>query len=259
MRIYFLACFVCFLYACNNSDKEEKVTGVVNDSTAGRSMTSNAGTIQPVQLTAAQVPAAIKFRGTLYEAWEWTDRSGNNLLVTSLVSPYHDKNKNEYDEEGHTAELHAFHFIKKDTGYKLLWKISDAERICGFDVTADFIKGSTGITDLNNNGIAETTILYKLACRSDVSPANMKLIMHEGTEKFSLRGLMWVKAGEDEEFTVTEKDVNLEMLPKKKDEYEQMTQSFGRYETEKEFAKAPQEFLPHARAHWMKFVKESFE
>jgi hypothetical protein len=98
-----------------------------------------------------------------------------------------------------------------------------------------------------------------LACRSDVSPAYMKLIMHEDTMKYSLRGPMWINAGADDKFTVTENDMNLEKLPVKTDEYEQILQSFGRYESEKEFATAPAVFLQHARKQWMKYVKESFE
>ncbi len=44
------------------------------------------------------------------------------------------------------------------------------------------------ITDLNNNGKAETSIIYYLSCRSDTSPSTMKFIMKEGRQKFALRG-----------------------------------------------------------------------
>lgn len=257
MRL-FIFVFLLLLAACNSSGDSKDKDAVTNNSP--ESITSEQATaIVPIKLRADQIPAALKFRGKLNEAWQWKDKLGDNILITSFVAAFDDKQKNEYGEEGQTAELHAFHFIKKDTAYRILWKISDAEKSCPYDITTAFVKGAIIITDLDSNGIAETTIQYKLACRSDVSPAYMKLIMHEDTVKYSLRGTMWIKAGADDKFTVTENDMNLEKLPVKTDEYEQILQSFGRYESEKEFSTAPAVFLQHARKQWMKYVKESFE
>jgi hypothetical protein len=257
MRLFFF-CLLVLLAACNSSGDSNEKDAVTNNS-PGKITNEQATAIVPVELRVDQIPASLKFRGKLHEAWQWTDKLGDNILITSFVTAFDDKQKNEYGEGGQTAELHAFHFIKKDTTYRILWKISDAEKACPFDITTEFMKGSTMVTDLDSNGIAETTIQYKLACRSDVSPAYMKLIMHEDTLKYSLRGTMWIKAGADDTFTVTENDMNLEKIPKKTDEYEQILQSFGRYESEKEFATAPAAFLQHARKQWMKYVKESFE
>jgi len=152
-----------------------------------------------------------------------------------------------------------FHFVKKDTGYNLVWKISDGERDCPFDITVEFIKGSTKISDLDKDGIAETTVQYKLACRSDVSPAQMKLIMHEDTVKFALRGTMWLKSSEEDKFTVTEQNVNLDTWQDYKGTDDEWEKLFGRYKTEKEFTKAPASFLNFARRQWLRHVKESFD
>ena len=259
MRL-FICCFFLLLVACNSSGDGKKNE---TDTAAGYKqeavITGPAITVIPVKLEAGQVPATLKFKGKLNEAWQWDDKLGKNILITSYVEAFGDNKKNEFGEEGQTAELHAFHFVKKDTGYMLRWKISDAMKSCPFDLTVAFMKGSATVTDLDSNGIAETTVQYRLACRSDVSPAYMKLIMHEDTMKYLLRGAMWIKAAESDTFTVTENNVNLEKLPKKKDEYEQILQSFGRYESEKEFARAPAVFLQHARKQWMKYVIESFE
>jgi hypothetical protein len=257
MRLLFF-CLPVLLTACNSSGETKKKEAVINNSLE-QITNEQVATIIPAELRADQVPPSLKFRGKINEAWQWTDNLGDNILITSYVEAFGDKQKNEFGVESQTAELHAFHFVKKDTGYALLWKVSDAMKSCPFDLTVAFMKGSATITDLDSNGIAETTIQYKLACRSDVSPAYMKLIMHQDTVKYSLRGPMWIKAGEKDRFTVTESDVNLEKLPPKADEYEQILQSFGRYESEKEFAGAPAVFLQHARKQWMKYVKESFE
>ena len=172
------------------------------------------------------------------------------------MAPYADKGKNEYEDEGQTAELHAFQYVKKEGDYKSIWVLNDSVKSCPFDITCDFIKGSTTITDLDKDGFAETKVQYSIACRSDVSPATMKLVMVENGVSYTLRGSMWLRYSPDVKFTVTEKDVNLEASPKLKDEMEELLRTFGRYENEKAFAGAPSQFLPFARSEWLKYVKE---
>ena len=212
------------------------------------------------KITGSQIPPAIKFRGKINEAWKWNDKLGENLLITSGVDKYKDKaSVPESDEDPFSVELHAFHFIKKDSVYKLLWKLSDAEKICTFDLTVSFIEGTIKITDLDKDDIAETTMQYKLACRSDASPALMKLIMHEDTVKYALRGSMWLDTGEQNKYPVTEKNMNLETWKEYKGTEDEWEKLFGRYQTEMEFSKAPPSFLTFARRQWHLHAKESFE
>lgn len=212
------------------------------------------------KITTGRIPKTIKFRGKLVDAWKWKDKLGDNVLITSIVRPYKVKGRDEEaGEEVYSAELHAFHFVKGNTEYKLLWKISDMEKECPFDLSVGFIIGATKIMDLDNDGIAETSIQYKLACRSDVSPSQMKLIMHEDTVKYALRGTMWIPNSEHSKFTVSLQNVNLESWQEYKgadDEYEKL---FGRYESEKDFLTAPAGFLNFARNQWLRHVKESFD
>ena len=258
MRSFIAVALLLAFTACNNdSNKSNTTADTLNSNDEHAALVATA--IEATKVDAGQVPSTLRFRGKPYEVWQWKDSLGDNLLIATLVDAYNDKQKNEYDEEGQTAELHAFHYVKKDGDYKLLWKISDAEKACPFDITCGFIKNGITVTDLDKDGIAETTVPYKLACRSDVSPADMKIVMHEDTVKYALRGLMWVRASESDLFTVTDDNANLESLPKKKDEYEQLMQSFGRYQNEKEFATAPPEFLKYAKDQWMKHVIEKFD
>jgi hypothetical protein len=243
-------------FACNSSSNGESSS---QPDTSALNSAQNRSIITAIKLPASELPASIKFRGSFQDAWQWKDNNGEHILVTSYVQPYRDKKKNEMEEDGETAELHAFHFQKKDTAYKLLWKIADAERSCPFDITTEFIKESTTITDLDNDGIAETTVAYKLACRSDVSPASMKIILYEDTMKYTLRGLMWLKASPDDKFTVTADSANLEKMPKKNDEYERYLLAVGRYENEKDFKSAPPEFLEYAKKKWMQHVVENID
>ena len=250
MRSLFFICISAVLFSC-------KSTSTKNGNEKNADSTSL--TISPVAITAAQLPASIKVNGQLQEAWQWTDRSGENILVTSFTEPYDDKEKNEFGEEGQSAQLYALQYVKKDGGYELIWKNDEVEKSCPFDITCKFIKDATTVTDLDKDGVAETTIQYRLACRSDVSPSVMKLVMYEGSTKYFLEGLSWIKSSEEDKFTITEKDANLETLPGYKKTEEEYMKTFGRYESEKGFAGAPPEFLAYARQQWMKFVKERFE
>ncbi len=210
----------------------------------------------------SQLPKGIKTRGTLTEAWQWNDKLGENILVLSVLGPYAVKIKDAEDEEAHTIELFATHYYKKDSAYKTLWRLNDLVKECNLDYTAEFIRGSTTITDLDKDGIAETLVQYKLACHGDVSPSYMKLVMHKDSVKYALRGSMWLDGAVAEaKFAVTENNANLEKLPrsKKGDDEQGYVNSMGRYETEKEFAKAPPVFLQHARRQWIRYAKESFE
>lgn len=217
-----------------------------------------AQTISSEKIKAADFPKAIKIRGKFVEAWKWNDKLGENLLLLSATDITWNANEDEQ-----MIQLFAYQYCKKDTGYKILWKLNDIVEKCPVDIIAEFIKGSASITDLDKNGIAETTVIYKLACRGDVSPADMKLIMHEDSIKYALRGSMWSPyATENPEkavLPITEKDVNLEKLPGYKGTQEEYFKTYGRYKTEKEFAKAPASFLNFARRQWLRFVKESFD
>jgi hypothetical protein len=200
------------------------------------------------------VPKTIKFKGKMVEAWTWKDNLGENILILSVLGPY---SKDEYSN----IELFANHYNKKDTGYKQLWRLNDIVKECELDMVGEFIKGSTTITDLDKDGVAETIVQYRRACRGDISPCYMKLIMHEDTLKYALRGSMWADMHGDNKkpSPITEKDANLAKLPGYKGTDDEWEKELGRYENEKEFAKAPPEFITFARKQWLKFVKDGFD
>ena len=252
MKAIFFVCFVFFLLSCNSSSSKKQTTNQAMDDTARMKDPNYVVIISPVKLPVTDIPASISIKGKVQEAWKWTDSLGENILITSYVAPYGDKD----GEDGQTAELYAFHYAKKTTEYTQVWMMKEEEKACPFDITCGFIPGSATVTDLDKDGIAETKLQYSVACRSDVSPATMKLIMYENGVKYLLQGNMWLPYSPEFKFEVTDTNVNLEKLPKGKDETEEMIRTFGRYENEKQFAAAPPEFLTYARSEWLKYVKE---
>lgn len=257
MRSLFILLLAVGFFRCNPAGENDKKNADA-DTITNTVITEQNTKIEPVKGTAADIPASVKLAGKLVEVWKWKDKMGDNLLITSVVAPYKDNKKNEYGEEGFSAEVHAVHYAGMNGAFQQVWSVSEKETSCPFDVTSEFIKDAISITDLDADQVAETTIQYKTACRSDVSPAAMKLVMHQGATAYSLRGLMWINAGDGEKFTVTENDANLEKLQGYKGTEEEYMKTFGRYESEKEFAAAPKEFLSHARSRWIKFAVETF-
>ncbi len=254
MRILWFACLALAFTTCDSSsekttaeEKEKKDTSISEPSETF---------VSPLELAVPDIPKTIKFRGKVQDAWQWIDKSGENIFFTSVVAPYNDNDKGEAGEDGQTAELYAFHYIKKDGNYELAWQMKDGEISCPLDIVTEFIKGGATVTDLDKDGIFETKVQYALACHGDVSPSAMKLILQENKSVYTLQGNRWIKYGPEAKFDVNAKNVNLETLPKTANEGDAVMQSLGRYESEKAFVDAPPEFLEYARNEWLKHVIE---
>jgi hypothetical protein len=254
MRTLFAAAGLMLIAGCNSSSSDPNQA--MDDTARMRNPPVHPVTpIGPItEMDIDDVPGSFAMNGKIRQAWTWKDSLGENILVLSVKGPYDAKGAD--GEDGQSSELYAKHFAKKMGDYALIASITDAEKVCPFDITTEFIPGSTTVTDLDKDGIAEIKLQYALACRSDVSPATMKLVMFEDGNKHSLTGNRWLRYSPDFKFNVTEKDVNLDSLPPLKDETETMLRTFGRYENEKEFARASPEFIRYARKEWLKYVME---
>jgi hypothetical protein len=67
-------------------------------------------------------------------------------------------------------------------------KVYDLTEACIIDHFARFNANSFTLTDLNHNGITEITFSYSKTCAGDMSAADKKLILIEGSDKYKLRG-----------------------------------------------------------------------
>lgn len=197
------------------------------------------GTMPLLAFDPKALPAEIRYKGKVVAGARWLDKNGENLLLLcetgSFKSPVPPHSKeNPYKEWGRAAELHGYHYVKAREKFTPLWQLSDSVKICPFDLEAAFLPNSLTITDLDGNGIAESTFLYKIGCRSDVSPVHLKLIMHEGKEKYALRGETLVRVGGPEEKLGGQKTID------------------------PAFRRAPKVFLDYALQQWNAFVEEKF-
>ncbi|OGR06816.1 MAG: hypothetical protein A3K23_02125 [Desulfobacca sp. RBG_16_58_9] len=195
--------------------------------------------IQILAFDQKALPKEISYKGEIVAGGRWLDKNGENLLLLcetgSFNSPVPPNSRdNPYGEWGRAAELHSYHYVKDKEKHRLLWKLYDFVEICPYDLDLAFLPNSLTITDLDHNGIAESTFLYKLGCRSDLSPVQLKLIMHEGKAKYAIRGE-----------TIVPGDP-----PQKKIGGQQIIDPV--------FHRAPKVFLDHAVQQWNAFVEERF-
>ncbi len=117
-----------------------------------------------------------------------------------------------------------------------VWEAKDFVNDCEFDLALALNDASISITDLDSNGRAEVSFLYRLGCRSDVSPLTKKLLLYEGKTKYALRGLSRVQVGQTEDGKAIEEG--------------------GTHEVDPGFAAAPAAFLEHAQGQWARFSRD---
>ena len=187
--------------------------------------------IQMLVFDRRDIPSEISYSGSIVTGKRWADNNGENILILTKTK-IRTKPDEYYQETLSSSELYGYHYVRSGDRYKLLWKINDFIKDCEFDLTLDFINNSLTITDLDNDGVAESTFLYKMACRSDVSPAGLKLMMHENDNKYALRGNMYINI--------------------------QGYKEGGSYKIDNAFYSAPDVFLDYAKEQWRDFSHEVF-
>lgn len=232
--------------------------------------------ITPQEVTAAEIPVLQRLPGKLDEAWRWTDANGENLLVVFRSGqkqdvPLDPRARNdevemqEVSDQGDTVaitgyreyqiQLTARQYVRSVGGeYKELWRLQDKGQHCPFDLALALLPRSTAITDLDHDGLTETTLLYTKSCRSDVAPDEMKLILHEGTAKYALRGYNVVQY---DSVPASQRQPAepccLDKLSKRQLQKAYRTTTHGgHYFSEADFKAVPV-FLRFARQHWQQF------
>lgn len=181
------------------------------------------GGIKNLVMEPGKLPSSVKYEGKIVAGARWDDKNGTNVLIVC-----------ETDEkttgDNRSKELFAYQYILDGDKAKQLWKINDFIKDCPVDVMLSLFPGSITVTDINKDGIAENTFLYRMSCKGDVSPDDMKLIMHEGENKYAIRGEM------------------IQIMQGKK--------YGGQMNTDPAFNKAPTGFFAYAREQWKKFDTE---
>lgn len=120
------------------------------------------------------IPADLKtlpqpLGGLLFE-----DSTGEQLVVLS-------------QDEG-TSAIRLQHVALADGKVNKVLHEHEVADDCEYDFSAQFELGALGVTDLDGDDLAEVTLMFKHACRSDISPATAELWMLEGDARATLTG-----------------------------------------------------------------------
>jgi hypothetical protein len=144
------------------------------------------GKITLTNLMQSEIPKGITYSGVIKQAVRWTDKSGDNIVITAETGDQ--QSKSGPSEDYREAHLYAYHYLVSKDSVRQTWKVHDFIKECPLDIEANFIENTFQVTDLNNDGIAEIWMMYLVTCTSDVSPVEMKIIMYQDDKKYAMRG-----------------------------------------------------------------------
>lgn len=211
-----------------DTQKKDTTTQTKTDSKTNTNDTtkpneSQTGGIKNLVMEPGKLPSSVKYDGKIVAGARWEDKNGQNVLIVC-------ETEEKTTGDNRSKELFAYQYILDGDNAKQLWKVNDFIKDCPVDLALKLIPGSITVTDINKDGIAENTFLYRMSCKGDVSPDDMKLIMHEGENKYALRGQM------------------IQIMGGQK--------YGGQMNTDPSFNKAPNGFFAYAREQWKKFETE---
>lgn len=208
-------------------------------------------------LKEADIPKPF-YNKNLRHAYSWADADGTHLLFFYISKPQIEKSP-KYMEDEKRVDFKAEQYVKQADTFKAEWTAIDGVQNCAFDMWLDVFEKSISVTDLDSNGVAEVSFMYSLACRSDVSPSNIKLLMYEKGQKMALRGYAFLEiAGAKMNKANFEPDIS-------KIKFESPleigdSRHWGRFENANDFKTKPKIFLEYSRKKWLEFItKDQFK
>jgi len=207
--------------------------------------------IEVTKLNKEELPQQIKITGKFIEASTWKDNNGKNYFIQYLGEDI--RQDFEDHESFYKKEIFACQYVEKNEKIDSLWSF-EYKRGCVNSLELKFIPNSVYVTDLDSNGVTETTFFYKTACRSDVSPADIELIMHENKKKYTLKGTSFIRYSSfHEAIDLKDYEYNLENALEKKLYNDVFS---GRFIHAHDFDNAPKQFIKFAIEKWRVQVKE---
>lgn len=218
-----------FFISCKNEKKDsmaETKAPEINQVEKTDSLTA-------ARIDSAQVPKALKYKGNFKDGFRWKDKTGEYIILTSETGVYFNE-KFQHENDGSDAEIFAHCYSLENN--QQIWKVNDFIKDCMVDIDAAFKKNTLSVTDLDKNGTAEVWMMYELACKGDVSPSDLKVIMYEGNQKFAMRGESKIQTG---------------MENHGKPVFEG-----GTYTFDKAFKEGPKVFREYAEKLWKKNMEE---
>lgn len=181
-------------------------------------------TLSDVKYNLKNIPKSAGYSGKIVASASWNDRNGFNILLVTETKEKDNSNSNDIDARL-SKELYGYQYIAGNESSVQVWKIQDYVKDCNAALELFYVKGSLSVTDINNDGVGESTFMYVVDCLGDVSPMGLKLMMHEGKDKYAIRGNTVVGS------------------------------QGGDMKIDSSFDSAPSGFLDYAKTQWKKYRK----
>lgn len=144
----------------------------------------------------------IAVNGDMVTALTVQDKTGVHILVLSSASGPSRAQPNPARVE--RIDLRATYYRKAGSNgagpWTEEWTIKDGVDCPGLDASAAFFAKHVTVTDLNNDGVAEVIVPYKMFCGGGVDSDTVKIILRQGAEKYALRGESLVRIPGQEGF-----------------------------------------------------------
>ncbi len=180
------------------------------------------------KIDTALVRKNVKYKGSIDTAVKFSDQEGDHVIFTT------EDDAIDTGQRRTGIYLHAYCYTVKANKWISAWQLYDFTDECDFDISGGFLARTFAITDLNHDGKAEVWLMYNLACRSDVSPSDVKIIMHEGSKKYALRGNSRVKVNATDYYG-------------------------GDYKFDEAFKHGSKEYMNYAMQLWNRNLNEGFD
>jgi hypothetical protein len=184
--------------------------------------------IKTITLSKEAIPKSMHYTGHIINAVRYIDSEGEHIIISTETGNV------DVKEEGNSylkADLYAYNYLINGNQQTLSWQMHDFTIVCPVDTKAKYIPNTFAVTDLNKDGKAEVWLMYITGCRGDVSSGSMKIIMHEGSKKYAIRG-----------------SSRVQIMDKQYDG--------GEYTLDDAFKTAPTVFKQYALALWKKNLME---
>lgn len=229
-KTYFLYTLPLLLFL---NCKNEKKDSIAETKVPETNQVEKTDSLVTTRIDSAQVPNALKYKGNFKDGFRWKDKTGEYLVLTSETGVYINESFS-HENDGSDAEVFAHCYSLENN--QQVWKVNDFIKDCIVDIDAAFKKNSLRVTDLDKNGIAEIWVMYEMACKGDISPSDLKIIMYEGKQKFAMRGQSKIRTG---------------MESHGKPVFEG-----GSYTFDKAFQQGPKAFRDYAEKLWNEHMEE---
>ena len=190
-KIFLLGLILLSFISCESASENKNDTA--DESEIVMDEATDDSVAQPIELILERIqgddiPVECDYNGYMHYCWTWTDEAGVNYLLRTLSEPEVEIYESPDSFEITSQYLHVYHYRKaKGDEMELIRELTDFVKACEFDVNIAHLDG-VELTDVDQDYIGEVTFGYRLACRSDVSSSDQKVILFEDGDKFILRG-----------------------------------------------------------------------